>query len=230
MLSQPEYLNIITRIYSPTRPLYIDVHLGYEWMLHEESGYKYRIGFKVYPSPAKNDYPSGISTKLNSGEPKAAYISNGWQPFAYGHTLPDGKSTKLNVFKLDSADVQNFCDILWGPQVPLLDDADKEAKHKRRKLLVNSIRFILAGTGIACDIASTDDEEDRFTYWELGRMHQWISREIRNTCGFQLERDLGEVSQDKKLPWPYIDSLEHDYEFEYSPWDDYEFDHRPFPY
>lgn len=210
---------MLSRVYSPTRPLYIDVHFDYRWLWgFEDIGFQYGIGYKIYPFATKDDYNPERSWKMRIEKPEMEmrYNSDGWRPLAYGHNLPgSSKEGVRNVFGLKSSDLQDLCDALWGPPQTLPQDADDTRRLEHHRFLVNSVRVLLAAAGIECKIACTDKEEDRFTYWELARIRDWICREIRSACGFQLVKDSGQVSQDVYVRRPYIESVDAEYEAMY---------------
>lgn len=196
-LWQPRTVSTLTRVYSPTKPTYIDVHFTYHCRSrYYEIEWYYKLGFKIYTRPAAGDYHPDLKT-FERGSFEGAHSSNGWRPIAYGFYDDTGeygrnwKRIEQANFKLGQEDVLDIHEALWGTLEDLPDDADKSKEEKRRRELVNSVRILLAAVGIDYEVACKDNEgDDSGRVWMLeGLSDRWFARGIRRACGFQLKDD-----------------------------------------
>ena len=171
-----------TRIYSPTQPVYIDIHFFYECRPRRAWGYS--LKFKIYSRPGTNDFKP--------------YSRNGWSSIAHGsysHYDRSGKKwvkVENTALDLGEDDVKQVYEALWGPLDDIRgDDEDKQEMDRRRKI-VDAVRVLLAAVGIGYDIAINDDEEDDpcDVYMLEGLSDRWFARGVRKACGFQLKNDL----------------------------------------
>ena len=194
-------MTTLTRIYSPTRPTYVDVHFTYHSRSRSQSiEWCYKLGFKIYSRPGSSDYAPSILRRFESGSFDDAYSSDGWRPIAYGYYDDEQgwsgrqwKRVEEANFSLGSNDVQDIYKALWGPleELPRSSGATNKATLKHRRALVNTVRVLLGAVGIDYVIAITDGEVDnsRSSFALEGSSDRWFARETRKACGFQLKFD-----------------------------------------
>jgi hypothetical protein len=178
-------VSTLTRIYSPTRPVYIDVRFDY----HRERRYyttqwNYSLDFKIYDRPGTNDYEKRRSEK-------------GWKSIAYGSYDDCGRSGKKWVkvenaeLCLEENDVKGVYEALWGPLDDIQGDDEEEKEMDRRSKMVDTVRVLMAAVGLGYSIAIEDDEEDDpdGVFMLEGLSDRWFARGVRKACGFQLGKD-----------------------------------------
>lgn len=188
-------MNLLTRIYSPTRPVYIDVHFQYHCRSRYYSvEWSYSLGFKIYNRPGTNDYNPSEIKRFKNGSP---YSGNGWRPIADGFydDCDDYGENWVRIenarFSLGEDDVKDVYEALWGPvdNIHGSDDEEEEEMHRRSRL-VNSVRVLMAAAGIGYSIAIDDGERDKTEVFMLeGLSDRWFARGVRKACGFQLTED-----------------------------------------
>ncbi|KDR83809.1 hypothetical protein GALMADRAFT_236202 [Galerina marginata CBS 339.88] len=193
----PRTVTTFTRIYSPTRPVYVDVHFAYHCRTRYDSiEWHYKLGFKIHDRPTTDDYRPSILTAFERQSCEQSYNSNGWHPLAYGYFDDMGqhgrrwKRLECRGFGLGYEEIVNVYETLWGPLEEHPERANEEATYDHRRKLVDSVRLLLAAVGIDYKIACKDDEDDVIDTWMLeGMGDRWLAREIRKVCGFQLKGD-----------------------------------------
>jgi hypothetical protein len=121
----------LTRIYSPTRPVYIDVHFHYHCRSRCYSiEWYYTFGFKIYNRPGTNDYHPSEIRKFENGRFDRAYSGNGWRSIAYGFFDDCGDYGEKWVRVENAKFVMGEDDVyeaLWGP----LDDMEEMTTTKK---------------------------------------------------------------------------------------------------
>lgn len=194
-------MTALTRIYSPTLPVYIDVHFQYRYRSDDDAiEWFYNLGFKVHKHPRANDYNPPEIKKFEEGRFDGAYTSNGWRPVAFGFYDVSGENRRrwrkieCASFQLTEEGVKEVYEALWGQQEEDLHDEEEDMDadmHARRKTLVDTVRVLLAAVGIGYDIAVDEEEEDQPSraFALEGLNDHWFARGVRAACGFQLEGD-----------------------------------------
>lgn len=84
---EPRSTDHLVRIYSPTAPMYIDVHFQYycrsRW---SEVEWFYSLGYKIQRRPsATAGNAFAIKKELNNGSPPDVHTRNGWQALCWGY-------------------------------------------------------------------------------------------------------------------------------------------------
>ena len=179
-------MTTLTRIYSPTRPVYIDVRFNYHRRpRYYSTEWDYGLKFKIYSRPGTNDY------EIKS------YYGNGWRSIAYGSYDNCGRSVKKWV-KVENAeldlgedDVKDVYEALWGPLDGAQGDNGDEQEMDRKRKMVNTVRVLMAAVGIGYAIAIDDNEQDDAgdVFMLEGLSDRWFARGVRKACGFQLTKD-----------------------------------------
>jgi hypothetical protein len=198
---QPRSVTTLTRIYSPTRPVYIDVHFQYHCRSRYDSvEWYFTLGFKIYNRHGTNDYRPSEIKKFENSRFDRTYSGNGWRSIAYGFYDDCGDYAKTWVrvenakFVMGEDDVKDIYEALWGTLDDIQGDDDDEADEavERRSKMVNTVRVLMAAAGIGYFIAIDDDDErdDAGTVFMLeGLCDRWFARGVRKACGFQLTID-----------------------------------------
>lgn len=201
---------ILSRLYSPTSPKYIDVHLTYHCRARMSSiEWFYSLGFNIHTRiPPTPTAPSAIlATVRQNGSPEGVHTSHGWRSIAYGYYDDadadygrDWKRIEVASFGMRPDDVLDAHEALWGPLDELPPDAGEDATITRRRGLVRTVRALIGAVGIEYRIACTDAEVDKpssgLIDWTLeGLSNRWFARGARKACGFQLARDPEEERQ-----------------------------------
>ncbi|KAG2143451.1 uncharacterized protein EDB93DRAFT_1088292 [Suillus bovinus] len=228
----PRSTDHIVRIYSPTAPMYIDVHLQYycrsRW---SEVEWFYSLGYKIQrrPSATKGDAFS-IKNELTMGCPPDVHKRNGWQTLCWGYYDDSDGNYGKNWRRIECGNVelheQGVLDVheaLFG-ELEKPTETDSEAMLAYHRSLVRGIRMLLAAVGISYHVACADDESDKGPYDLMleGLSDKWVGRCIRNACGLRLARDAeGErkgAQERQEEAKGYDDDSENDSEGDY---DDY---------
>ncbi|KAG2123409.1 hypothetical protein DEU56DRAFT_49909 [Suillus clintonianus] len=187
------------RIYSPTAPMYIDVHFQYylrsrmtlvQWF--------YSLGYKIHHRPSTTAGDALVIKKeLRKALPPDVHTRKGWQNLCWGNyddsVTNYGKkwrAVERGKVELYEEGVLDIHEALFG-ELEKPAETDPEAMLMYRRSLVRSIRLLLAAVGISYGVACTGDESDeqpcRLT---LEGLHdRWVGRGIRNACGLRLARD-----------------------------------------
>ncbi|KAJ7114164.1 hypothetical protein C8R43DRAFT_1078497 [Mycena crocata] len=214
----PRTVSTISRIYSPSKPTYIDVHLLYHCRMRPSYlEWHFSIGYKIYTRPQGRGPAKEMPADLDIKKLKADFggglgnmhVNKGWRSIAWA-TWDDLGRNNFGQRRVE----QHACDLYDEGIVDLheaLFGALPEAEAARRKASVNVVRLLLAAVGIDYEIAYEDDEEDvhpgtdqRDTKlghieWMLcGLSDHWMAREVRRACGFQLTRDVIEEEAGNK--------------------------------
>ncbi|KAH7882203.1 hypothetical protein F5I97DRAFT_436935 [Phlebopus sp. FC_14] len=194
---QPRSAEVYSRIYSPSAPMYIDVHLKYtRHVYYADSDWEYALGYIIHrnPSPESNANHSTSSRTYDlSGPPQTWHTRNGWQTICWGsfeewhsprHTTEDG------AVELSLNDVLDIHQVLFG-HIEMPSNDDPVAVLAYRRQLVMAVRVLFASVAFDFKIACTDEERDNPpTEFPLeGFDDNWVSRGVRRACGFQLTRD-----------------------------------------
>ncbi|KAG1816335.1 uncharacterized protein BJ212DRAFT_1271417 [Suillus subaureus] len=205
---EPRSTDHIVRIYSPTTPMYIDVHLKHHRRSRRsEVEWQYSLGYKIQRRPsAMADNAVTIKKELKMGGPPHVYAYNGWQTLCWGcydecdwnygerwHRIECGR------VELHEEEVIDVHEALFG-ELEKPAETDSEAMLAYQRSLVRGIRLLLAAVGISYDVACTDDESDDRPYELMleGLSDKWVARGIRNTCGLRLTRDAEEEREGAK--------------------------------
>lgn len=206
-------MTTLTRIYSPTRPVYIDVHFQYHCRARFYSTeWYYTLGFKIHNRPGTNDYHPSEIRKFQNGRFDRAYSGNGWRSIAYGFYDDCGDYAEKWVrienakFVLGEDDVKDVYEALWGPLDDMQGDDDDDREMNRRIEMINTVYVLMAAAGIGYDIAVDDDEQDveGSVFMLEGLGDRWFARGVRKACGFQLIADpenekKGRAAQEEEL-------------------------------
>lgn len=218
--SDPRSADLTARIYSPTAPMYIDVHLQYYLRSRFSSvQWFYSLGFKIHrhPSATAGD-ASVIKKELRKAHPPDVHTRNGWQNLCWGY-YDDSCGHKIwrpverGKVELHEESVLDVHEALFG-ELEKPADTDSEAMLAYRRSLVRGIRLLLAAVGISYNIACTDDELDKPPRnLTLEGLHDtWVGRRIRNACGIRLARDAEEEQTGAYLRRDQARSENNDFE------------------
>ncbi|KAG0708402.1 hypothetical protein DFH29DRAFT_892364 [Suillus ampliporus] len=198
----PRSTDNIVRIYSPTSPMYIDVHFKYH--CHErmsEIEWFYSLGYKIQRRPpATAGNINVIDKELGQGGPPDVHAHNGWQSICWAYYDDSNGNYGRNWHRVEvgkmglcEEGVMDVHEILFGDlERPASTDAEAMLTYQRS--LVRGIRLLLAAVGFLYEVACTDDEidvEPRRVMLE-GLSDRWVGRGIRNACGIRLTRDAEE--------------------------------------
>ncbi|KAG1775635.1 hypothetical protein EV702DRAFT_1279777 [Suillus placidus] len=199
---EPRSTDHLVRIYSPTAPMYIDVHFQYycrsRW---SEVEWFYSLGYKIQRRPsatAANAF--AIKKELNNGCPPDVHTRNGWQTLCWGYYDDSHENYGKNWRRIECGQVElheegvmDVHEALFG-EMEKPAETDSEAMLAYRRSLVRGIRLLLAAVGVSYDVACTDDESDEGTHELMleGLSDKWVGRGIRNACGLRLARDAEE--------------------------------------
>ncbi|KAG1866042.1 hypothetical protein F4604DRAFT_1683029 [Suillus subluteus] len=201
--TDPRSTDLTVRIYSPTVPMYFDVHFQYYLRSRFSSvQWFYSLGFKIHrrPSATAGDV-SVIKKDLRKAHPPDVHMRNGWQNLcwgyyddSYGHK--NWRPVERGKVELYEENVLDVHEALFG-ELEKPADADPEAMLAYRRSLVRGIRLLLATAGISYDVACTDDEKDEPPHnLTLEGLHdRWVGRRIRNACGIRLAGDAEEEKE-----------------------------------
>ncbi|KIJ61203.1 hypothetical protein HYDPIDRAFT_31507 [Hydnomerulius pinastri MD-312] len=220
---EPLSVETLSRIYSPTRPAYIDVHFFYySQSRYYEFEWGWSLGYKIClrPEPKVAEgygslasiAGSGVSTMHRNGH-------GGWQRVGWGkyddspnNHGPRWRRIELGQVDLSSEGPKNIYEALFGELEPLSDNADEATKTAHRRKLVQAVRLILASVGVSYKMACTDEEEDegpdgggygsspnRLKYILEGARDPQVARGVRRACGFQLTRDPTEKAEGDRM-------------------------------
>ena len=218
---QPRTVDVIVRIWSPTTPAYIDVHLFYHCRMRlYECEWHYSIGYNIHRRIAAEPAdPKAISEELDTGL-QTMHTRNGWRSISWGHYDTSNGNFGKNWRRVERGDVDlyeegvlDMYEALFGNLPPLDATADESAKVERRSKLVTAVRLLLASVGIDYEIGCEDTEDDETPggefgvrrrgpiklRWQLeGLQDKWVARGVRKACGFQLTRDPEEAEKGKQ--------------------------------
>ncbi|EIW76577.1 hypothetical protein CONPUDRAFT_168417 [Coniophora puteana RWD-64-598 SS2] len=208
---------ILSRIYSPASPAYIDVHFEYYSGPSAESPgsvkWQYALGFKVTHdvtlSPANLSALKGEVGDWDGVRTSSMHRSNGWRSICWAfydnshksnvERQPGQTSVEHGLVDITPNDVIDVCQLLFGrTEQPAVNASAAEQLHYRRKL-VWGVRMLLASVGIAYRIACVVSEADLSPHfygpgvipWFLQSVTTdfWVARGVRRACGFWLPRD-----------------------------------------
>ncbi|KAJ7496656.1 hypothetical protein FB451DRAFT_1119558 [Mycena latifolia] len=205
----PRTVSTISRIYSPSRPTYVDVRLLYHCRMRSSSlEWHFSIGYKIYTRPQglgpAKERPADLDIKKLKAEFGGGlanmHVNKGWRSIAWA-TWDDLGGRNYGQRRVE----ERSCDLYDEGIVDLheaLFGALPDAEKARRMASVNVVRLLLAAVGIDYEIACEEDEEDvppgmdqkdtkqGHIEWMLcGLSDHWLGREVRRACGFQLARD-----------------------------------------
>ncbi|THH31713.1 hypothetical protein EUX98_g2487 [Antrodiella citrinella] len=177
--------DVMTRIYSPTKPSAVDVYFAYHRVTHYESAeFDCRLMYRIHdPIP---------STDLAMPHPDIAP-----RPGFHGWRL---------VFEVGLADLppgpawRPIDQTLWGLQEPELNRIHAALFDSERDLAtginkVDTLRLLMAAVGIPFSVARDEEGQDGQDAPEIGKIEweldheEWIALNIRKVCGIPLERD-----------------------------------------
>lgn len=186
LIIQPRDIDAISRIYSPTNPAYIDVHLYYyiqrRWQTLE---WAHSLGYKIHSRPQGPSKPGACPADLDfkldlgkaisrfsNGDIRTMHSGDGWHSVMWATWDPmdglnegkDWKRVELRSCDLYPDGIIDIYEALFGPLPEIPDDADQETREKaeqdRRVRLVGTVRVLQAAVGIDYDIAVQDSEDD----------------------------------------------------------------------
>ncbi|KAF9534856.1 hypothetical protein CPB83DRAFT_843060 [Crepidotus variabilis] len=84
MEDKPRECTTHTRLYSPTKPVYVDVYMAFIYRHYGDSAeWSYKLGFKVYQEPALEDYHPEVLEKFSKRSPSNAFNADTWYSIAY---------------------------------------------------------------------------------------------------------------------------------------------------
>lgn len=230
---KPRTVDVVVRIWSPSVPMYTDVHLFYHCRMRlYECEWHYSIGYNIHRRLAAGPAdPDAISKELEGGL-QTMHTRNGWRSISWGHYDRSNGNFGKNWRRVEQGNVdlyeEGILDIyeaLFGKLDELGADANEESKVERRRKLVTAVRLLLAAVGIDYEVACEDAEEDenpgdeygirdgpRKLRWQLeGLQDKWVARGIRKASGFQLTRDPGEAEKGKQERIDMASEPNHDY-------------------
>ncbi|KAG1839339.1 hypothetical protein DFJ58DRAFT_812761 [Suillus subalutaceus] len=211
---KPRSTNHIVRIYSPTAPMYIDVHFKYYCRSHRsEVDWQYTLGYKIQRRPsATASNALAIKNELKMGGPPDVYTCNGWQTLGWGcyddyyrNYGEHGPHVEFGRVELREEGVMDVHEALFG-ELEKPAETDSEAMLAYHRSLVRGIRLLLAAVGISYDLMLE------------GLSDKWVARGIRNACGLRLARDAGEERKgaiERQEAKGYDDDSEDDDEGDY---------------
>ncbi|KAG2338977.1 hypothetical protein BDR05DRAFT_859118, partial [Suillus weaverae] len=187
------------RIYSPTTPMYIDVHFQYHCHARmSEIEWSYSLGYKIQRRPpAMAGNVNAIDKELGQGGPQDMHAHNGWQSLCWGYYDDSNGNYGKNWRRIECGKVELYEEGVVDVYETLFGDlerpaaSDAEAMLAYQRSLVRGIRLLLAAVGISYKVACADDEidvEPRDLMLE-GLSDRWVGRGIRNACGLRLTRD-----------------------------------------
>ncbi|KAH8100025.1 hypothetical protein BXZ70DRAFT_200352 [Cristinia sonorae] len=178
--------DVMTRIYSPTKPSSVDVYWAYHHRTRWESvEFDCRLMYRVHdPVPS-----SDLGLPRGGTAPRVG--REGWKLFfELGLAdLPPGRRWKpidQMEWGLKEADAKRIHEALFDTEERSpLKTVDKVA----------TMRMLLAAAGIPFGVARTEDGDDgqdperiATVRWELDH-DEWIALNIRKACGVSLQRD-----------------------------------------
>lgn len=195
----PRSTDHIVRIYSPTAPVYIDVHFQYycrsRW---SEVEWFYSIGYKIQRRPsATAGNALAIKNELKMSSPPDVHTRNGWQTLCWGYYDDSDGNYGKNWRRIECGQVElheegavDVHEVLFG-ELEKPAESDSEATLAYHRSLIRGIRMLLAAVGISYQVACTDDERDKGPHDLMleGLGDKWVGRAIRNACGLRLARD-----------------------------------------
>ncbi|KAJ7727939.1 hypothetical protein B0H16DRAFT_1428811 [Mycena metata] len=209
----PRTVSTISRIYSPSRPVYVDVHLLYHCrMRYDHLEWHFSIGYKIHSRPQgrgpAKEIPADLDIKTLNDELGGGlanmHVNKGWRSIAWatwddlGGTNFGQRRVEQRSFDLYDEGIIDLHEAFFGP----LPEPDGASDLARRQASVAVVRLLLAAVGIDYDIACEEDEDDAppgrdqlqtkqgHIAWMLsGLSDHWMAREVRKACGFQLARD-----------------------------------------
>ncbi|KAG1740172.1 uncharacterized protein EDB91DRAFT_1222975 [Suillus paluster] len=201
----PRSLDSIVRIYSPTTPMYINVHFQYylrsrfslvQWF--------YALGYKIQRRPSATAADASLIKKeLRRGMPPEVHTRNGWQTLCWGYYDDSDGSYGKDWRPVEVGKVELHEEGVLDAHEALLGDLEKpvetnpEAMLAYHRSLIRSIRLLLAAVGISYGVACVDDETDKRPRGLVleGLHDKWVGRGIRNACGLRLPRDAEEARE-----------------------------------
>ncbi|KAJ7179543.1 hypothetical protein C8R46DRAFT_987320 [Mycena filopes] len=220
----PRTVSTISRIYSPSRPAYVDVHLLYHCrMRYDHLEWHFSIGYKIHRRPQgrgpAKEMPADLDVKALEGELGGGlgnmHVNKGWRSIAWATWDDMGgrnigqRRVEQRGFDLYDEGIVDLHEALLGPLPEPSGDGGSELA--RRRASVDVVRVLLAAVGIDYEMACEDDEDDAPPGWDQSRSKQghiewmlsglsdhWMAREVRKACGFQLARDPVEEAAGEK--------------------------------
>ncbi|KAG1740167.1 uncharacterized protein EDB91DRAFT_1082135 [Suillus paluster] len=201
--SQPRTTDNIVRIYSPTTPMYIDVHFRYHCRSRwSEVEWFYALGYKIQHRPRATvcDARAFKEELVEGAPPPDLHTRNGWQNICWGYFDESNgnygkkwRRVELAKMELYEEGVMDVYETLFG-ELERPAETDSEAMLAYRRSLVRGIRLLLAAAGISYEVACTDEENDKRPPLLMleGHRDTWVGRGIRNACGIRLARDAEE--------------------------------------
>ncbi|KAG1733942.1 hypothetical protein EDD22DRAFT_960145 [Suillus occidentalis] len=199
---EPRSTDHMVRIYSPTAPVYIDVHFQFYFRPRcSEVEWFYSLGYKIQrrPSPTAGN-ALAIKKELNNGCPPDVHTRNGWQTLCWGYYDDSNGNYGKNWRRIECGKVELHEEGVMDVHEALFGEMEKPAETNSvailayRRSLVRGIRLLLAAVGVTYNVACTDDERDEgpHDYMLEGLSDKWVGRGIRNACGLRLARDAEE--------------------------------------
>ncbi|KAG1720406.1 hypothetical protein EDB19DRAFT_1647145 [Suillus lakei] len=196
---EPRSTESNVRIYSPTTPMYIDVHFKYHCRARmSEIEWFYSLGYKIQRRPpATAGDVCAIDKELGQGGLPDVHTHNGWQSICWGYYDDSNGNYGKNWRRVELGQIELYEEGVMDVHETLFGDLEKpattdpEAMLAYRRSLVRGIRLLLAAVGLSYEVACTDDEidvePDRLML--EGLSDRWVGRGIRNACGIRLTRD-----------------------------------------
>ncbi|KAF7362407.1 hypothetical protein MVEN_00587900 [Mycena venus] len=211
----PRTVATLSRIYSPSRPTYVDVHFLYHCrMRYDHLEWHFSIGYKIHTRPKgrgpAKELPVDLDVKALKDELGGGlanmHTNKGWRSIAWatwdnlGGSNFGQRRVEQRSCDLYDEGIVDLHEALFGPLPEAA--ADGKLDLARRQASVNVVRLLLAAVGIDYEIACEDGEDDAppgmdqkdikqgHIEWMLcGLSDHWMAREVRRACGFQLQRD-----------------------------------------
>ncbi|KDQ09280.1 hypothetical protein BOTBODRAFT_37189 [Botryobasidium botryosum FD-172 SS1] len=185
--------DVISRIYSPSTPAYIDLHFTYHYRQRAFAGnneWHYAVGYKLHSSPSGNlPDPAALEKEVppSGMAPKKMHQQHGWEPLCFGESKSSGVPPKKE-------DVAGLYEILFGPLPEPPKRSSEALKVEQKRRLVRTIRVLLAAVGIDYRIAVEKGEKDvppgrkgDGIHWKLdAKSDKQFAKRARKACGFQL--------------------------------------------
>ncbi|KDQ09072.1 hypothetical protein BOTBODRAFT_37319 [Botryobasidium botryosum FD-172 SS1] len=197
----PRNCETYSRVYSLAAPAHVDVHFQYHERTRMDSfEWDYSIGYKIHNLPREDIAFRAMSSGSKSHRARPDMESICWAYFddEKGFRHKRWRPVEVSGFDLNEGDVLNIHRALFGPLEPLAAGAGEDVIEEHRRLLVRTVRILLAAVGIEYVVGCKDGEEDkRRPYhgvtlrWilESSGIDKWVARGIRKACGFQLASD-----------------------------------------
>lgn len=184
--------DVMSRIYSPTKPSAVDVYFVYHHVTHYESvEFDCRLMYRIHDPVASDD----LAMPHPDEAPRIGF--QGWRrAFELGLAdLPPGRKWKpvdQMHWGLKQEDIDKI-------HAALFDTEERSPLKGVSK--VDTAKLLMAAVGVPFGVATTEDGSDgqdpmrmATIQWELDH-EDWIALNIRKVCGVPLKRDANYKSR-----------------------------------